>query len=83
MRSPFEKVLGLGINQYRLEKVRTSQLKDQRDRKTTGGKRKWIQEWYKIIDQISRFPTYISHYTCRAETTAKFLPTELTGSQNV
>nr|CAH7737891.1 unnamed protein product [Callosobruchus chinensis] len=61
-----------------LKKVRTSQLKDQRGQKTTSGKKKMdpgvVQ---KIIDQISRFPTYISHYS-RAETTAKCLPTELT-----
>lgn len=60
-----------------LNKIKTGNIKDERGFKI-GGYNKISQEIKnKVISQISKFPTYISHY-CRNETEARFLATDLT-----
>ncbi|XP_050510421.1 uncharacterized protein LOC126887115 [Diabrotica virgifera virgifera] len=60
-----------------LNKIKAGNVKDERGFKI-GGHKKISQEIKnKVISQIAKFPTYISHY-CRNETDARFLATDLT-----
>nr|XP_022904007.1 uncharacterized protein LOC111416270 [Onthophagus taurus] len=60
-----------------LKKIQTGNIKDERGFKCGGYNKLSKETKDKIINQIARFPMYISHYS-RNETEAKFLATDLT-----